>query len=98
MTATEIDFGELAERVRKLERQNWRWKLASFLLFLIVASLLATALIAQQKNEPPLLPARAVQAQTFLLEDPDGTVRGQMRIKGGGPSFEIYDQTGNVIW
>jgi hypothetical protein len=98
MTKTEIDFGELAERVHELERQNCRWKLASFFLVFIVACLLSTGLVAQEKVEPPLMRAKAVEAQSFLLEDADGTVRGQMRMKAGGPIFEVYDQTGNIVW
>jgi hypothetical protein len=98
MTRTEIEFSELAERVRILERQNLCWKLASFFLLFIVASSLAAGLAAQVRNEPPLMRARAVQAQSFLLEDADGTIRGQMSMNGAGPNFEVYDQTGKVIW
>ena len=98
MTRTEIDLAELLERVHKLERQNCRWKVASFILLLVVASLLATGLVAQERAEPPLMRAKAVEAQSFLLDDADGNRRGQMRMKAGGPSFEIYDQTGKVIW
>jgi hypothetical protein len=98
MTRTEIDLGELVERVHKLERQNFRWKIASIFLLLVLASLLATGLIAQERVEPPLLRAKAVEAQSFLLDDADGKLRGQMRMKAGGPSFEIYDQTGKVVW
>ncbi len=98
MTRTEIDFDELSERVLQLERQTWRWKFASFFLLFIVACLLATGLVAQGRIEPPLVRAKAVEAQSFLLEDADGTVRGQMRMKAGGPSFEIYDETGKIVW
>jgi len=98
MARTEIDFRELAERVQKLERQYCRWKLASFFLLFILACLLATGLVAQGKIEPPLVRAKAVEAQSFLLEDANGTVRGQMKMKAGGPSFEIYDETGKIVW
>jgi hypothetical protein len=71
---------------------------ASFFLFLVVASLLTTGLLAQERAEPPLMRAKAVEAQSFLLDDADGNRRGQMRMKAGGPTFEIYDQNGNVVW
>jgi hypothetical protein len=98
MTRTEIDFSELMDRVRKLERQNRCWKLASFFLLFVVASTLATGLVAQEKIEPPLMQAKTVEAQSFVLKDTDGTVRAKMTMKAGRPSFELYDQTGKVVW
>jgi hypothetical protein len=88
----------LADRVRKLERQNRRWKLASFLLLFVVASALATGLVAQEKIEPPLMRAKTVEAQSFVLKDTDGTVRARMSMNEGRPSFELYDQTGKIVW
>jgi hypothetical protein len=98
MKRAEFEIGELAERVRKLESQNRRWKLASFFLLFIVAPLLATNLVAQERNTPALLRAKAVEAQSFLLEDSEGNARAQMKMKAAGPSFEIYDQTGKIVW
>jgi hypothetical protein len=98
MRKTEIDLNELVERVHKLERQNRRWKLASFLLLFVVASSLATGLVAQERIEPPLMRAKTVEAQSFLLKDADGIVRGKMNMKAGRPIFELYDQSGKVVW
>jgi hypothetical protein len=98
MTRTEINFTELLERVRKLERQNRRWKLASFLLLFIVASSLATGLVAQERIAPPLMRAKTIEAQSFLLKDADGNIRGQMMMKAGRPVFELFDQSGRVVW
>ena len=98
MTKTEIDLSELVERVGKLERQSRRWKLASILLLFLLASSLATGLVAQERIEPPLMHAKLVEAQTFVLKDADGIVRGQMRMKAGRPSVELYDQNGKIVW
>jgi hypothetical protein len=89
MTGTEIDFNELVERVLKLERQNRRWKIASFLLLFVVASSLATGLVAQERIEPPLMRAKTVEAQSFLLKDADGIIRGRMNLRADRPTFEL---------
>jgi hypothetical protein len=98
MTRTEIDFNELVERVRKLERQNRRWKIASFLLLFAAASSLATGLLAQERIEPPLMRAKTVEAQSFLLKDADGIIRGRMNLRADRPTFELYDKSGRVVW
>jgi hypothetical protein len=98
MTRPEIDFNELLERVRNLERQNRRWKFASFLLLFVLASSLATGLVAQERIEPPLMRAKTVEAQSFLLKDTDGNIRGQMNMRAGRPTFELYDRSGKVVW
>jgi hypothetical protein len=98
MTRTENDFSDLVERVRKLERQNRRWKIASFLLLFVVGSSLATGLVAQERIEPPLMRAKTVEAHSFLLKDSDGNIRGQMNMKADRPNFELYDKSGRVVW
>jgi hypothetical protein len=103
MIRTEIDLNELVERVRKLERQNRRWKLATVLLLFVGASSLATSLLAQQRIMPPegvtpLMRAKTVEAQSFLLKDADGNIRGQMNLKADRPTFELYDKNGRVVW
>jgi hypothetical protein len=98
MTKSEIGLAELIERVRKLERQNRRWKLATLFLLFVVASSLATGLVAQERIEPPLMRARTVEAQSFLLKDADGNIRGRMNLRGDRPTFELYDKSGKVVW
>ena len=98
MTTTEINLNELVERVRKLERQNRRWKLAVLLLLFVVVSSLATSLVAQERIEPPLMRARTVEAQSFLLKDADGNIRGRMNLREDRPTFELYDKSGKVVW
>jgi hypothetical protein len=98
MTKTEIEFTELGDRVRKLERQNRRWQLATLFLLFVVASSLATGLVAQERIEPPLMRAKTVEAQSFLLKDADGNIRGRMNLRGDRPTFELYDKSGKVVW
>ena len=98
MATPEIDFSELAERVRRLEIQNRRWKLASFLLLSVFGSLLATSLVAQEKAEPVLVRAKTVEAQSFTLEDADGKIRGQISMSANSPTLELYDKTGRIVW
>lgn len=98
MTKAEIDVTELVERVCKLERQNRRWKLATLLLLFVVASSLATGLLAQERIEPPLMRAKTVEAQSFLLKDADGNIGGRMNLRGDRPNFELYDKSGKVVW
>ena len=98
MTKSEIGLVQLIERVRKLEKQNRRWKLATLFLLFVVASSLATALVAQERIEPPLMRAKTVEAQSFLLKDADGNIRGRMNLKADRPTFELYDKNGKVVW
>jgi hypothetical protein len=98
MPRTEIELNDLLERVHKLEIQNRRWKLASVVLIFVVASSLATGIVAQERIEPPLMRAKTVEAQTFVLKDVDGNIRGQMNMRAGKPTFELYDRDGKVVW
>lgn len=98
MTKAEINLTELVGRVRKLERQNRRWRLATLLLLFVVASSLATGLVAQERIEPPLMRAKTVEAQSFLLKDADGNIRGRMNLRGDRPTCELYDKSGKVVW
>lgn len=95
---TEVDLGALVERVRKLEAQNRRWKLASFVFLFVMAASLASSLMAQQTTEPSLMRAKKVEAQSFLLKDADGNIRAQMTMEADKPNLVVYDRTGNVIW
>jgi hypothetical protein len=98
MTKTEVELTELGDRVRKLERQNRRWQFATLFLLFLVASSLATGLVAQERIEPPLMRAKTVEAQSFLLKDADGNIRGRMNLRADRPTFELYDKSGKVVW
>jgi hypothetical protein len=85
----------LSARVRNLESQNRLWKLSSLLLFLILVVSLARGLMAQ--GTPPNHPI-TIEAQTFLLRDTNGNVRGKLAMKEDQPTLELYDPAGKVVW
>ena len=85
----------LSARVRNLESQNRLWKLSTLLLFLVFAVALAKGLMAQgtSPNHPI-----TIEAQTFLLRDANGNVRGKLAMKEDQPTLELYDPAGKVVW
>jgi hypothetical protein len=85
----------LSARVRNLESQNRLWKLSTLLLFLVFAVVMAKGLMAQ--GTPPNHPI-TIEAQTFLLRDANGNVRGKLAMKEDQPTLELYDPTGKVVW
>ena len=98
MTISEVDLHGMSERIRKLELQNRRWKFASLLVLLVFASSLTMGLMAQERIAPPLVRARTVEANAFLLKDADGSVRGRFVMRASKPILEFYDEGGKVIW
>jgi hypothetical protein len=98
MTTSEIDLQGMLERIQKLETQNRRWKLAALLLLMVIASSLTVGVMAQERIAPPLVRAQTVEANSFLLRDADGTVRGRIVMRGYKPILEFYDEGGKVIW
>jgi hypothetical protein len=85
----------LSARVRSLESQNRVWKLSSFVLFLVLVVSLAKGLMAQ--GTAPNHPI-TIEAQTFLLRDTNGNVRGKLAMKEDQPTLELYDPAGKVVW
>jgi hypothetical protein len=98
MTTVEVDLHELALRVRALERQNRRWKIASLLALLLLAFSLTVGLRAQGDIQPNLLRAKSVEAQGFVLKDFAGNARAALRMNGDRPALELYDSFGHVVW
>ena len=96
MTTTDVGAQGSVLRIQTLESQTRRWKLTSLLLLLILAASLTRGLMAQGR-QPQNRPI-TIEAQTFLLKDGDGNVRGQLSMKGDKPALELYDQAGKVIW
>ena len=83
MNLSQIDLETLAARVGKLESANRRWKSASAIALLFVVSMLllgtrhterVAAAARADRIEPDVLHVRAVEAQAFVLKDPDGHV------------------------
>jgi len=87
----------LVERIRALEKQTQHWKLISLLAFALVLVSWAGGLWAQGRQGQSA-PTEAIEAQNFVLKDANGTVRGQLSLKGNTPTLELYDALGRVIW
>ena len=98
MTTSEIDLHGLLERIAKLEAQNRRWKFVSLLVLLTFVFSVAVGVMAQERIAPPLVRAQTVEANTFLLRDADGGVRGRLVMRAYKPILEFYDENGKVIW
>ena len=70
-----------------------RWRIASWVLLMLLASVIFLGAHAQ--SEPP---ARTVEAQEFILKDGSGRVRAKLGMKNDQSVIEFYDEQGAVIW
>jgi hypothetical protein len=83
----DVRFCEIRSRLEKLERENRRVKRIGALAALIGASLL---LMGQAK------PRRTVEAESFVLRDPQGRLRATLDMWHEAPMLRLYDKSG--IW
>ena len=108
---TGADYNSLLVRVAKLEKQSRFWKIVGVLVLLATVVSLTSKVGRQQTganaprpqvnvdyvqraSKPP-----TVEAQTFLLKDSAGYMRGKMTVAGDRhPLLEFYDLDGKVIW
>ena len=95
MTTSEIDLHALLERVQKVEAQNRRWRLASLIAFVLFLASFTVGLAHGQQPQPS---QTTLEAQSFVLKDAKGTVRGQLSVKSDKAALELYDASGKVIW
>jgi hypothetical protein len=94
---TDVDYNGLLACVTKFERQNRFWKITGLLMFLAAAFSLTANVKAQV--DPSVKAPTTVQAQTFLLKDSAGKMRGKMTVDSDRhPVLEFYDLDGNVRW
>ena len=70
-----------------------RWRIASWVLLMLLASVIFLGAHAQ--SEPP---ARTVEAQEFLLKDSSGRVRARLGMKNDQANIEFYDEQGATVW
>jgi hypothetical protein len=109
MQMTNDDYTSLLVRITKLERQNRFWKTAGLMMLLAAVFSLTAKVPAQQldRNAPkPMVerllksaPSTTVEAQSFILKDSAGIMRGKMTVNGDRhPVLEFYDLDGNVEW
>ncbi len=97
MEMIDADYNSLLVRVTKLERQNRFWTIAGLVMLLLAAFSLTANVTAQDTGVRT--PKTTVEAQTFLLKDSAGNMRGKMTVDGDRhPVLEFYDLEGNVIW
>jgi hypothetical protein len=80
MQFTDIDVQGLAIRLNKLESQNRKWKIASVLLGLTAASLIAMAAKPADHYDQNVMRVRTVEAQDFILKDEDGQVHARLTL------------------
>lgn len=111
MRMTEADYDNLLVRMARLERQSRFWKIAGVLMLLATVLSLKGNVGAQQSGASAQTPRMnveygqrapkppTVEAQTFLLKDSAGNMRGKMTVDGDRhPLLEFYDLDGKVIW
>ena len=78
----------LAERIERLERENYRWKCGAGLA--LVASLVAIVGGAQRANE-----AKVVEAEQFIVRDREGKERVRLGLASNGdPALFIRGKDG----
>ena len=70
-----------------------RWRIASWVLLILLASVIFLGAHAQ--SEPP---ARTVEAQEFILKDSSGRVRAKLGMKDDQSAIEFYGERGSVVW
>ncbi len=111
MQLTDNDVQSLATRMDKLESQNRKWKLATIVLGLTSASLIAMAAKPADHYDPNVIHVRTVEAQEFVLKDDDGQVharltlnprpnvsRNAILLNSEGAALQFYDNNGKPTW
>jgi hypothetical protein len=68
------DLDSLSDRVQRLERENLCLKKTGISLLVLIGAVLLMG---------PSGPTRAIEAESFVLRDPDGTVKAKLDTKNG---------------
>jgi hypothetical protein len=74
------DVRALAVRVEKLEAQNRRWKLLSMVIALTGISLVVVGAGRSDTADSPVIRAKTVEAQDFVLKDEQGRIRARLSL------------------
>ena len=82
------DTRDISERVTLLEREVRRWRIS----MVIVCTALAGAFLLGQAAPQ----RRTLEAQEFLLKEPNGQVQGHLFSTGAGSAFTLSDNQGNA--
>lgn len=97
---TRPDGDRIEARLRRLERQNGRWRMATIALLLLAAAALLTAQaplqrqLVQAANAP--VTTTSLTADRIVLRDAAGRVRARLELDAelGGPLLTMADDTG----
>ena len=74
------------------------WKTVSLVLSVLLLCTLAFRPAISASLEQRLLRVNSVEAQNFVLRDDHGNIRGELKIEDGKPVFELYNESGKVVW
>ena len=72
-----------------LEAQNRRWELMSMVIALTGVSLLVIGAGRSDTVDTPVMRAKTVEAQEFLLKDADGRVRARLGLYPNGKEVKV---------
>lgn len=95
MRETNQDVQDLTIRVEKLEAQNRRWKLTSMVIALMGISLVVVGAGRSDTPDSPVIRAKTVEAQDFVLKDEQGRIRARLGLYSY-PSGKEVRSHGNV--
>ncbi len=102
MSTSREDYGELVCRVKRLERQNWFWRLSGLAAVVALAAAITAGAWAQQYVVPPgtqrALRAPTMEAEHFVLKSANGQTEGELTVTPQGPILNLYGMDGRVIW
>jgi len=114
MNSTETNLDLLASRVQKLEASNRRWKLVNSLLVLLAVSVALMGAKPADPIVPPMVRASTVEAQEFILKDPDDHVYARLSLgralttkqrnglysdpSKAVPALQFFNDQGDVVW
>jgi hypothetical protein len=99
MQMTDAEYDGLLARLTKLEKQIRLSKIVGALILLAAVLSLTAKVTAQGDAVIRETKSPTVEAQTFLLKDSAGYMRGKMTVDGDRhPMLDFYDLSGKVIW
>ena len=94
-------------RIERLELQNRRLKRGALACLVAIASVglmaqapkKSTRAPAPKSAPPPAEPVlpKNIEAESFVLKDPNGKVRAELSMSGTGPSFKLRDHNGTAL-
>jgi hypothetical protein len=104
MSEASLEKDLIVSRIERLEQQNRRLKRGA-LVFLVAIASIGWMGQTQRKSARAPAPAPApapampknIEAESFILRDPNGRVRAELSMGGTGPSLKLRDQSGSAL-